>query len=83
MEISICSKTSISDHNLPQEKGGVWLVIEVNDQRYIHHLSPEDLTSWVEGESIRNIADGLSGLPEIYLEEAYDKFDAELHRVVR
>ena len=64
-----------------REKKEVWLIVEVNDQGYSHYLNPKDLIAWIEGESIRNIV-SYSELPEIYCDEAYDKFDAELHRVV-
>jgi len=82
MKISICAEVSISDHQQALEKGGVWLIVEINDKRYSHYLNPEELISWIEGVSIRNIV-GFSELPEIYRDEAYDKFDAELHKVVK
>lgn len=82
MKVSICSEANKNDLKQAREKGGVWLIVEVNNQSYAHYLNPEDLISWIEGESIRNIV-SYSELPEIYCDEAYDKFDAELHRVVQ
>lgn len=82
MKISICSEASISNSQQALDKGGVWLIVEIYDQRYYHYLNPNELISWVEGVSIRDIA-GFSELPEIYRDEAHDKFDAELHKVVK
>lgn len=82
MQISISPEVSISNSQQALEKGGVWLIVEMNLKGYSHYLSPKNLTAWIEGKSISHFG-VFPELPEDIRSEIHEKFDAELRRIVR
>ncbi len=80
-KIFISSEANISDSEVALEKGGVWLVAEMNPGRAFHYLNPGDLIAWIEGQSI-NAFNVFPELPEDVRSELCKKFDEELHRIV-
>lgn len=80
-KISISSEATINTHQQALEKGGVWLIAEMNPKNCAHYLSPRDLIAWIEGEPISTF-NVFPELPEDVRSEVCEKFDAELHRIV-
>lgn len=81
-KISISSEASISNSQQALEKGGVWLIAEMNPDTAFYYLNPRELITWIEGEPIRSF-NVFPELPEDVRSELHEKFDAELHRIVQ